>query len=258
MITSPSGYRISTYWCHSGPGDRPFEERHVAPTIAIVREGRFNYRGANGRALLQPGSILLGNGGTCYECNHEDSHGDVCNVIHFDPELAAEAAHQAGLGTGHSFRHSAIPPLEPLIPAIAALDRREPDAPLVLLDRVVGLLGAGKSPSITPSSAEQARLRRAVDLIESDYARPLSLDELASAAAMSKYHFLRCFKRVYGTTPYRYLQARRLAQFASKLAESAGQVTTIALECGFGDISTFNARFRQWFGCSPTVWKSKA
>lgn len=258
MLAQASGYKISTYWCHAGPSDRPFEECHVAPSLAIVREGRFTYRGVNGKALLQPGSILLGNRGACYECSHEDSHGDICTAIHFEAEVVAEAAHGAGLNSDRSFRHSAIPPLEPLVPAVAALDRGRPDAPFDLLDAVTSLLGQKASLAGVPSAREQARLRRAIDLIENHYTQPLSLEDLASAAAMSKYHFLRSFRRVYGTTPYRYLQARRLAQFASRLDQANDQITTIALDCGFTDISTFNARFKAAFGQSPTAWRSKA
>jgi AraC family transcriptional regulator len=75
---------------------------------------------------------------------------------------------------------------------------------------------------------------------------------------MSKYHFLRSFRRVYGTTPYRYLQARRLAQFVCRLDQATDQITTIALDCGFTDISTFNARFKAVFGQSPSSWRARA
>ena len=47
--------------------------------------------------------------------------------------------------------------------------------------------------------------RRARDMIDRDYAEALDLTKLASAAGMSKFHFLRCFASAYGVTPAAYL-----------------------------------------------------
>lgn len=59
-----------------------------------------------------------------------------------------------------------------------------------------GRLTAGAVPS-----ALLPHVRRARDLIDRQYARPISLDELAAEAGLSKYHFLRCFAAAYGQTP---------------------------------------------------------
>lgn len=253
MRIAGPGYRTSTYRCHAGPADRRFEEAHVAPTLAVVREGRFSYHGEGGKTLLQPGSILLGNAGACYSCGHEDSHGDLCMVIHFDPELAAEAS-----CAERGFTRSSLPPLGDLVPAIARLDRGMPDAALQLLESVLKVCGVTRSPQGTPSTREQVALRRSIDRIESDFAESLSLDDLAASAAMSRFHFLRCFRRVYATTPYRYLQARRLAHAATRLQQAHERIADIAFDCGFGDLSTFNARFKAAFGQAPGEWRAKA
>lgn len=247
------GYRTSTYRCHAGPNDAPFEEAHTAPTLAVVREGRFSYHAEGGKALLQPGSILLGNPASCYSCSHEDSQGDLCTVIHFDPELVAEA----GLGR-RGFTRSALPPLSQLVPAIARLDRGLPDAPFHLLEAALAVCGSARDVAAIPNAREQAALRRSIERIECDFAEPLSLDDLAASAAMSRYHYLRCFKRIYTTTPYRYLLARRLTHAAEQIAQSRARIADIAFACGFGDLSTFNARFKAAFGQSPAGWRAKA
>ncbi|MCB2065607.1 MAG: helix-turn-helix transcriptional regulator [Erythrobacter sp.] len=253
MHIAGHGYRLSQYDCQAGPGDLPFEERHAAPTLAVVRGGRFSYHGKHGKALLQGGSIMLGNPGCHYCCSHEDSHGDQCSVIHFDSELFAEASRDdAGFG------YSALPPLAGLVPAIARFDRGLPDAPLLLLEAVLTTCGTLRAAPGKPNLREQRALRRSVDLIESAYADPLSLDDLARCAAMSRFHYLRCFRRVYATTPYRYLQARRLARAAQQLACSQEKIADIAFACGFGDLSTFNAGFKAAFGQSPGAWRDAA
>ena len=73
---------------------------------------------------------------------------------------------------------------------------------------------------------------------------------------MSKYHFLRVFRRLTGMTPYQYLLSARMRRAALELASSRRPVLDIALDSGFGDLSTFNHRFRATFGATPTQYRA--
>jgi AraC-like DNA-binding protein len=75
---------------------------------------------------------------------------------------------------------------------------------------------------------------------------------------MSKYHFLRLFRRMCGITPYRYIVGRRLRNAALALRRTRTPIALIALEQGFGDLSTFNRLFRQIMGCTPTEFRATA
>ena len=75
-IAEGADWSIREVVCRAGPQDRPFEERHLGVSIAAVVGGSFHYRNDAGRALLYPGSLLLGNAGTCFECGHTHSTGD--------------------------------------------------------------------------------------------------------------------------------------------------------------------------------------
>ena len=81
----------------------------------------------------------------------------------------------------------------------------------------------------------------------------LDLAALARIARLSKFHFLRVFRRAVGATPHQYLTAIRLRRAAARLRETSESVTAIAYDCGFGDLSTFNARFRAAFGQTPSA-----
>ena len=64
---------------------------------------------------------------------------------------------------------------------------------------------------VTPEElANLAHLRRARDLMDREYARPLDVPALAQAALMSPAHFSRQFKAAYGESPYSYLMTRRI------------------------------------------------
>jgi AraC-like DNA-binding protein len=72
---------------------------------------------------------------------------------------------------------------------------------------------------------------------------------------MSKYHFLRTFRRIAGVTPYEFLLGVRLRRAALALATTPTAVTAIALDAGFGDLSTFHGRFREVFGTTPAAYR---
>ena len=64
---------------------------------------------------------------------------------------------------------------------------------------------------MTPEElADLAHLRRARDLMDREFARPLSVAAIARAALMSPAHFSRRFRAAYGETPYAYLMSRRI------------------------------------------------
>ena len=75
-------------------------------------------------------------------------------------------------------------------------------------------------------------------------------------AAMSKYHFLRVFRRATGLTPYKFLLGVRMRRAAVKLRTSRLPVSQIAYDAGFGDLSTFNNQFRGLFGATPSRFRA--
>lgn len=103
--------------------------------------------------------------------------------------------------------------------------------------------------------ATQVQIARAVDLIHSRFQDDLSLDDLAGAAAMSRFHFLRCFKAQVGTTPYAYLLQVRLRTASDWLRSSSRSMTEIALACGFTSPSRFSEAFRRQYHCSPSAYR---
>lgn len=107
-----------------------------------------------------------------------------------------------------------------------------------------------------PSSL--ARVTRVVRMIENDADTAQDLNQLARVARLSRYHFLRTFEELTGTTPHQYLLRVRLRRAAIRLRSEPTKISDIALESGFGDISNFNRAFRAEFGASPRTYRSVA
>ncbi|HEV3365146.1 MAG TPA: AraC family transcriptional regulator [Acidimicrobiia bacterium] len=100
-------------------------------------------------------------------------------------------------------------------------------------------------------------LRRARDLADRNYAEPLDLDALASAAGVSKYHFLRCFTATYGKTPARYLAERRIERAQDLLRATNLTVTEVCMLVGYTSLGSFSSRFRALVGVSPSAYQAK-
>lgn len=265
LLGSGEGWRVSDVICRSGPADRPFEERYADYSIGAVVAGSFGYRAATGRALLHPGAMLLGNAGTCYECGHAHGRGDRCIAVNIAPALFEEIAAFAAGSARFRFGVPMLPSGPALARALVALEDaagraapRMEELVLAVTGEVVAAAAGTVLRCEACPAADERRVSRAIRLIEARADDALGLDALAAEAGMSRYHFLRRFRRVTGRTPYRYLLDLRLRRAALRLRRSRERVATIAYEAGFGDLSTFNAQFRAAFGQTPQGWRGGA
>src|SRR3954453_19951551 len=98
-------------------------------------------------------------------------------------------------------------------------------------------------------------LLRAKDLADARYAEPLEVDDLASAAGLSKAHFSREFRRTFGESPYVYLLTRRLERAAALLRNTDHSVVEICLEVGLQGGGSFPTHFKPIYGVTPTPYR---
>jgi AraC-like DNA-binding protein len=105
--------------------------------------------------------------------------------------------------------------------------------------------------------ANLAHVRRARDLMDREYARPLDVAALARAALMSPGHFSRKFRAAYGETPYSYLMTRRIERAKLLLRRGDLSVTEVCLEVGCTSLGSFSARFTELVGETPTAYRTR-
>jgi AraC-like DNA-binding protein len=111
---------------------------------------------------------------------------------------------------------------------------------------------------VTPEElANLAHLRRARDLMDREYARPLVVTGLARTALMSTAHFSRQFRAAYGETPYSYLMTRRIERAKALLRRDDLSVTEVCLEVGCTSLGSFSARFTELVGETPTAYRAR-
>jgi AraC-like DNA-binding protein len=111
---------------------------------------------------------------------------------------------------------------------------------------------------MTPEElANLAHLRRARDLMDREYSRPLDVAALARAALMSTAHFSRQFRAAYGETPYAYLMTRRIERAKALLRRGDASVTEVCIEVGCSSLGSFSARFSELVGETPTAYRDR-
>ena len=249
---------VSEFRCSAGPDDKPFTEQYASHSISYVRKGSFGCR-CRGRTFeLVAGSILVGHPGDEFVCTHDHVCGDECLTFFLAPELVEAIGDRTEV-----WRVGAAPPLPELMVlgelAQAAADGRSDigldEIGQVFAGRFVEVV-SGQSRKSVPNTARDRR--RAVETalwIDANSQREIDLEDAASEAGISPFHFLRLFSGVLGVTPHQYLVRSRLRHAARLLTDDNISVTDIAYDVGFGDLSNFVRTFHRAAGVSPRKFR---
>jgi AraC-like DNA-binding protein len=99
-------------------------------------------------------------------------------------------------------------------------------------------------------------LLRAKDLADARYFEPLSVDDMARAAGLSRAHFSREFRAAFGESPHAYLLTRRLERAAALLRMTDRSVSDICFSVGLQSVGSFTTSFKGLFGVSPTTYRA--
>lgn len=246
------------YRCSSGPDEAVFPEVHVRHSLSYVRKGTFGCT-CRGRVLdLVPGALFIGHPGDEYICTHSHHRGgDECLSFQFDADVVAELAPDA------AWRAGMVPPSAELMILGERGQMAAERGCGMALDEIGLLLGAQFARLTGANRQRQRALRpaqrcKAIELalwMDAHTAERFDLPRLARAAGLSSYHFLRVFSRVLGVTPHQYLLRARLRAAARRLLADDSEVTRIALDVGFNDVSNFVRTFGRAAGMSPAKFR---
>lgn len=89
------------------------------------------------------------------------------------------------------------------------------------------------------------------------YASSLDVRAVAAVAHVSPAHFSRMFREVFGESPHRYLQRRRVERSMFLLRDTERTITEICFDVGFGSVGTFSRTFKSIVGQAPSAYRAQ-
>jgi AraC-like DNA-binding protein len=99
-------------------------------------------------------------------------------------------------------------------------------------------------------------LLRAKDAADCRYFEPLTVEDLARVAGLSRAHFSREFRRAFGESPHAYLLTRRLERAATLLRTTDRSVADVCFSVGLRSVGSFTTCFTRTYGASPTAYRA--
>lgn len=133
----------------------------------------------------------------------------------------------------------------------------EPLLRLKLKELIVSILTSGRNPGLAAyfRRVGEGTLPSVVEIMEANFRFHLSLEEYARLCHRSLSSFKRDFQSHFQEAPGRWLLRKRLDHSAALLRTSKMNVTEIALESGFEDVSHFSRVFKERFNVSPLSYR---
>ena len=112
-----------------------------------------------------------------------------------------------------------------------------------------------RAEPLPKESPGTARLKAVLQRVESGYAQPLTVAQMAEGCGCSTSHFMRWFRQMTGSSFTAYLNGRRLTAAAEQLRQSGDSILYIAGEVGFENLSNFNRQFKARYGVTPREYR---
>lgn len=113
------------------------------------------------------------------------------------------------------------------------------------------------SENNTPSKISKEQVKEIHDYILANIEEPLTIDELALEINMSKFYFLKEFKKATSLTPYQYLMNIRMKKAAELIRDKNLNLADLAFNLGFNDQSHFSRVFKNYHGETPKAYRKK-
>lgn len=229
--------------------------RHTHDQFGIGLIERGAQKSASGRGVVEAGAgdLIMVNPGEVHDGTPFDASGRRWRMLYVDPARLLAAARDVLPGSAFEFTAPVIRDavlvarFRALFDAVTADDALQSEAALLAL--TARLL----RPSPTERPAVGAGVNTARERIDDDPAAGLTLADLAAAAGLSRYQFLRAFTRLTGLPPHAYLLQRRV-QRARQLVRGGLPLAEAAAASGFSDQSHMTRCFVRSLGLTPGAY----
>lgn len=212
--------------------------------IGLVVRGAQTSASGRGPVEVAAGDLITVNPGEVHDGLPVDDRGRSWRMVYFDPQAMNRLT-----GSPHDFAHPAL-----RLPGLAATFGRlfralhHASGQLATETELLTLRKALDDRPMPPS--RPAGVDRALQSLQDDPARPVTLADLAEKAGLSRFHFLRSFAQATGLTPHAFQIQARL-HLSRRLILAGQPLASVAAEAGFSDQSHLTRLFHRSYGMTP-------
>ena len=163
---------------------------------------------------------------------------------------------ESGLDLSYLFSQPVIdaPAARGIFRAICGCEAMHIAKELYISGKIYELLAMLSEQKILPQEQSPAYVLKAINYIESNYMRPISIGRLAADLNLDRSYFSLAFKRAAGKSPQQYVVDFRLEKAAELMASHGYRPGEAGQSVGYFDIFNFSRMFKRRFGISPTEY----
>ena len=228
--------------------------RHDTYTVALTMAGvqAFNYRGAMRHSL--PGQVLILHPDEIHDGHCSDEAGFSYWAAYVPPthvQTVLGGAELPFVSNGVSTNPALIAAAMSMVIDCAGVE--DPDAYEDALYDLAHAMNNAAGRAATVRIANRTAVMRAREFLETVVVFGARLDQLEQVTGCDRWQLSRDFRALLGTSPYRYLQHRRV-DLAKRLLREGAKLAEAAHGAGFADQSHFGRTFRKAVGLTPKEW----
>jgi AraC-like DNA-binding protein len=242
--------------------------------LVHVVTGRKTWHTPDGTWAAQPGETLFFKKGAAIVEQHFEV--DFCLLLFFVPDALVRSTLREMAGSLNASASRAAPlksavRVEPDVALSAFFQSmrtyfsgaEKPSEPLLRLklkELIVSVLTSGRNPALAAyfRMIGQHEAPSVPEILEANFRFNLSLEEFARLCHRSLSSFKRDFQAHFDEAPGKWLLRKRLDYAAALLRASALNITEVAFESGFEDVSHFSRVFKERFGAPPVAYRKTA
>lgn len=269
---------IEMSYRNDAPIERSSFHSHAFYEIYYFQEGECTYLIGDKLMALQPGDLILMHGMTLHSPNPSPHLPYVRSIVHFDPaylfrllqpepasallkpfeelrniRIPLPAADRAEMERILSLMNESYGKREALTPAVGRFELRF----LELLQRI-GEWCAAPVDDLGHRSHREKLVQEVISYLEAHFVEDIVLDDIADALHLTKPYLSNLFKKITGTTVFKYLYNRRVNQAKILFRfEPERSVSSVCREVGFAHPAHFSRLFKAMAGMSPEAYRKR-
>ncbi|MFD1676239.1 helix-turn-helix domain-containing protein [Alicyclobacillus fodiniaquatilis] len=250
--------------------------RHYGYEIYYFQNGEATYIIGDKIYTLLPGDMLLFRGDISHHVNPSERRPYLRSILNFREEYMGRVLHpfvqermkqlfNSSSGERLHWSEQESGEIEHLFSQIAQEEREQKlghqDMTNALLTILILWILRKNEESITRShlihfqGQRETNVERALRVINKQFRKRMSLEDIAAEVHLNKHYLCHCFKQVTGLTINQYLTKLRIDEAKKLITETSKPIGIIAEEIGVGGVAQFSRLFRQYTGVSPRAYR---